>query len=72
MKEANTTHRTLEEYKEDVFDGLDEKIKLEWLYIMSRQLCEIEELIKEKYSNEDGEIWHSDMQIIYNILNKEE
>lgn len=65
-------HRTLEEYKEDVFDKLDEKIKLEWLYTMSGQLCEIEELIKEKYSNENGEIWHTGFKEIYEIINKEE
>ena len=65
------THRTLKEYKEDVFDKLDEETKLEWLYIMSEQLCKIEELIKEKYSNEDGEIWHSGFKEIYEIINKE-
>lgn len=42
MKEE---HRTLEQYKEEVFDKLDEQTKLEWLYIMSEQLCNIEEYI---------------------------
>ena len=65
-------HRTLEEYKEDVFEKLDEKTKLEWLYTMSGQLCEIEELIKEKYSNADEEIWHDGFKEIYKIINKEE
>lgn len=41
-------HRTLEEYKEDVFDLLDEKTKLEWMYQMSEQLCKIDEFIKER------------------------
>ena len=39
-------HRTLEEYKEEVFDRLDEQAKLEWLYEMSEKLCNIEEYIK--------------------------
>lgn len=65
------THRTLKEYKEDVFDKLDETTKLEWLYTMSKQLSKIEELIKEKYSNENGEIWHSDFKEIYQIINRE-
>lgn len=65
-------HRTLEEYKEEIFDMLDEKTKLEWLYIMSAQLCKIEELIRKKYSNEDGEIWHEGFKEIYRIINKEE
>lgn len=30
--------RTIEEYKEDVFDKLDEQQKLEWLYEMSMQI----------------------------------
>jgi hypothetical protein len=64
-------HRTLEEYKEDVFEKLDEKTKLEWLYTMSEKLCNIEEYIENNFSNEDGTIWHSDMKIIYDILNKE-
>ena len=38
-------HRTLEEYKQEVFDKLDEKTKLEWLFTMSEQLCNIEEYI---------------------------
>ena len=38
-------YRTLEEYKEEVFDSLDEKTKLEWLYEMSEKLCNIEEYI---------------------------
>ena len=37
--------RTLEEYKREVFDKLDEKTKLEWLYTMSEKLCNIEEYI---------------------------
>lgn len=40
-------HRTLEEYKEEVFDKLDEQTKLEWLYEMSEKLCTIEEYIKD-------------------------
>ena len=66
------THRTLKEYKEDVFDELDEETKLEWLYTMSEQLCKIEEFIKENYTNEDGSIWHGEMKEIYEIINKEE
>lgn len=40
-------YRTLEEYKEEVFDKLDEKTKLEWLYEMSERLCKIEEVAEE-------------------------
>lgn len=50
-------HRTLEEYKKEVFDKLNDGTKLKWLYEMSKQLCEVEEL-KEKCSflNEMNEI----------------
>ena len=44
-------HRTLEEYKEEVFDKLDEQTKLEWLYEMSEKLCNIEEYIKGHTNN---------------------
>lgn len=38
--------RTIEEYKEDVFDKLDEQQKLEWLYEMSTQINKAVEYIK--------------------------
>lgn len=50
-------YRTLEEYKEEVFDKLDEQTKLEWLYEMSEKLCNIEEYILKLQENEDIEIW---------------
>ena len=50
-------HRTLEEYKEEVFDKLDEQTKLECLYEMSEKLCNIEEYILKLQENEDIEIW---------------
>lgn len=31
-------------------------------------LDKIKELIKEKYSNEDGEIWHDEFKEIYKLL----
>ena len=40
--------RTLEQYKKDVFDKLTEKQKLEFIYNMSKKLCLIEEIIKNK------------------------
>ena len=43
-------HRTLEEYKEEVFDKLDDKTKLEWMYQMSEQLCNVEEYIEDRIS----------------------
>lgn len=46
--------RTLEEYKEDVFDKLDEQQKLEWLYEMSMQINRAVEYIKTlDYVNEE-------------------
>ena len=42
-------HRTLEEYKEEVFDLLDDNTKLEWMYQMSMQLCNVAEYIQDKY-----------------------
>ena len=50
-------HRTLEEYKEEVFDRLDEQTKLKWLYEMSEKLCNIEEYILKLQENDDIEIW---------------
>lgn len=50
-------HRTLKEYKEEVFDKLDEQTKLEWLYEMSEKLCNIEEYILKLQENDDIEIW---------------
>ena len=38
--------RTIEEYKEEVFDKLDEQNKLEWLYEMSMQINRAVEYIK--------------------------
>lgn len=65
------THITLEEYKEEVFDKLDEQTKLEWLYEMSEKLCNIEEYIENNFSNEDGSIWNIDMRKIYEMIYKE-
>ena len=49
--------RTLEEYKEDVFDKLDEQQKLEWLYEMSTQINKAVEYIKYNATSNyfDGE-----------------
>ena len=38
---------------------------------MTLQEQKVIQFIKDNFTNEDGTIWHSDMQIIYNILNKE-
>lgn len=39
--------RTIEEYKEDVFNLLTEENKLDFIYTMSKQLCEIKEILDE-------------------------
>lgn len=49
-------HRTLEQYKEEVFDRLSEDIKLEWLYEMSMQLCKVEEFCNYLLENNEVEI----------------
>lgn len=41
-------YRTLEEYKKEVFDELDDNKKLEWMYQMSKQLCNIVEYAKNR------------------------
>lgn len=46
--EKNEPHRTLEEYKKDVFNQLNDDEKLEWMYQMSEQLCNINEFMKER------------------------
>lgn len=38
--------RTIEEFKKDVFDELDDNKKLEYIYQMGKQLCEISDCIK--------------------------
>ena len=66
-------HRTLEEYKEEVFDKLDEQTKLEWLYEMSEKLCTIEEYIKDRL--EEGcldKLNYYDLHKIESILQGED
>lgn len=41
------SYRTLEEYKEEIFDKLNDKQRLEIMYELSAKLCEIEEFVKE-------------------------
>lgn len=54
--------RTIEEYKKDVFDNLDDNKKLEYMYQMNKQLCSIAEytsLLREelkRYSSVFDEI----------------
>lgn len=43
--------RNLEEYKNEVFNKLTEENKLQWLYDMSKQLCEIDNIIKDILNN---------------------
>ena len=38
--------KTLEEFKKDVFEKLDDNKKLEYMYQMGKQLCEISDCIK--------------------------
>lgn len=49
-------HRTLEQYKEEVFDRLSEDVKLNWLYEMSEQLCNVEEYCNYLLENNEVEI----------------
>ncbi len=49
-------YRTLQEYKEEIYEKLDDNKKLEWIYQMSKQLCEIFEYateICEEYLEDD-------------------
>ncbi|MBR4486275.1 hypothetical protein IKS57_02780 [bacterium] len=67
-------HRTLEQYKQDVFDKLDEQTKLEWLYEMSEKLCNIEEYIHHEYFKReqlgivDKTFYKNDMEGLIKII----
>lgn len=37
--------KTIEEFKKDVFDELDDNKKLEYMYQMGKQLCEIQNYV---------------------------
>ncbi|MEI3530098.1 MAG: hypothetical protein V8Q75_03360 [Bacilli bacterium] len=52
-------HRTLQEYKEEVFDELTEEKKLQYMYDMSKQLCHIAEFVKERQSFQEK--WNDEM-----------
>lgn len=38
--------KTIEKFKKDVFDELDDNKKLKYMYQMGKQLCEISDCIK--------------------------
>nr|DAW91290.1 MAG TPA: hypothetical protein [Bacteriophage sp.] len=40
--------RTIEEFKKDVFDKLDDNKKLEYMYQMGKQLCEIQDYVNSE------------------------
>lgn len=44
--------RTLKEYKEEIYNKLDDDKKLEWLYQMSEKLCDIEEIVNQCSTND--------------------
>lgn len=52
-------HRTLQEYKEEVFDELTEEKKLQAMYDMSKQLCHIAEFVKERQAFQEK--WNNEM-----------
>lgn len=60
--------RTLEEYKEDVFDKLDEQQKLEWLYEMSTQINRAVEYIKynatSNYFDEEKNMFRREIDLL--------
>lgn len=62
--------KEIEEFNENLLKGYA-KISSE-NYYLQKEKDKVIQFIKNNFTNEDGEIWHSDMQIIYNILNKEE
>ena len=64
-------HRTLQEYKEEVFDELDDKKRLEWMYQMSKQLCHIYEFVKVRQKSQGK--WNDEMfKRILRLLGEEE
>lgn len=52
-------YRTLQEYKEEVFDELTEEDKLQAMYDMSKQLCDIAEFVKERQAFQEK--WNDEM-----------
>jgi len=60
--------RTIEEYKEDVFDKLDEQQKLEWLYEMSTQINRAVEYIKynatSNYFDEEKNMFRREIDLL--------
>ena len=40
--------KTLEEFKKDVFEELDDNKKLEYMYQMGKQLCEIQNYVNDE------------------------
>lgn len=52
VKTMSKDKRTIKEYKEEIFDILNDGQKLEWLYEMSEKLCDIETLVN-RYSTND-------------------
>ena len=55
--------RTIEEYKEDVFDKLDEQQKLEWLYEMSTQINRAVEYISN-YFDKDKNMFRREIDLL--------
>lgn len=60
--------RTIEEYKEEVFDKLDEQNKLEWLYEMSMQINRAVEYIKynatSNYFDKDKNMFRREIDLL--------
>lgn len=64
-------HRTLREYKEEVFDELTEDKRLKAMYDMSKQLCHIYEFVKDRQKFQEK--WNDEMfKRILRLLGEEE
>ncbi len=60
-------HRTLQEYKKEVFDELTEEKKLQAMYDMSKQLCDISEYINNQINKKRDHQYSAGWQILWKI-----
>ncbi len=60
-------YRTLQEYKDDVFDNLSDEKKLQVMYSMSKQLCAISEYINNQIDKKRKHPYSSGWQILVRI-----
>ncbi len=60
-------HRTLQEYKKEVFDKLTEEKKLQAMYDMSKQLCDISEYTNAQIEKKKNHQYSGGWQILWKI-----